>query len=204
VPASGRLKAPVTTVPGLARYLSGHGEAVLEVGRAPRSERRLRGKNDELDAVRAPRAVLAHEPLALPRSGERREALRLLLIARRGAVDVRREALAQLRSVIVTAPDRLRDELRGLSLGRLLDRCSRLRRLEHLAACPLSGGVLGNRRSPTKPDHPRTPRPARRPWCAGSGNIPELNVILDVVVASGERRRLGRRRLTRFRMSPEG
>ncbi len=31
-----------------------------------------------------------------------------------------------------------------------------------------------------------------------SGVIPELNVILDVVVASGERRRLGRRRLTRF------
>src|SRR6266498_1403743 len=31
-----------------------------------------------------------------------------------------------------------------------------------------------------------------------SGIIPQLNVILDVVVASGERRRLGRRRLTRF------
>jgi hypothetical protein len=31
-----------------------------------------------------------------------------------------------------------------------------------------------------------------------SGVIPELNVILGVVVASGERRRLGRRRLTRF------
>jgi transposase len=30
--------------------------------------------------------------------------------------------------VIVTSPDRLRDELRGLPLGQLLDRCSRLRR----------------------------------------------------------------------------
>jgi transposase len=113
---------------GLARYLSGQGETVLEVGRAARSERRLRGKDDTLDAVRAARAALAREPLALPRSGERREALRLLLIARRSAVDVRREALVQLRSVIVTAPDQLREELRGLSLGRLLDRCSRLRR----------------------------------------------------------------------------
>jgi len=37
-----------------------------------------------------------------------------------------------------------------------------------------------------------------------SGVIRELNVILDVVVASGEWRRLGRRRLTRFGMSPEG
>jgi transposase len=51
-----------------------------------------------------------------PRSGERREALRLLLLARRGAVDVRREALVQLHRVIVTAPDRLREELRGLAV----------------------------------------------------------------------------------------
>src|SRR5213593_4053734 len=44
------------------------------------------------------------------------------------AVDVRREALGQLRGVIVTAPDRLREELRVLPTGRLLERCSRLRR----------------------------------------------------------------------------
>jgi transposase len=113
---------------GLARYLSKRGEEVLEVGRSSRSERRLHGKDDELDAVRAARAVLTSEPLPLPRSGERREALRLLLVARRSAVDVRREALVQLRSVIVTAPDRLREELRGLSVQRLLERCSRLRR----------------------------------------------------------------------------
>ena len=57
-----------------------------------------------------------------------REALRLLLLARRSAVDVRREALTQLRGVIVTAPDRLREQLRVLPVGRLLERCSRLRR----------------------------------------------------------------------------
>jgi transposase len=113
---------------GLARYLSERGEVVLEAGRPARSERRLRGKDDELDAVRAARAALRSEPLARPRSGERREALRLLLVTRRGAVDVRREALVQLRSVIVTAPDRLREELRRLAVGRLLERCSRLRR----------------------------------------------------------------------------
>jgi transposase len=113
---------------GLARYLSERGETVLEVGRSPRGERRLRGKDDQLDAVRAARAALSSEPPARPRSGERREALRLLLVARRGAVDVRREALVQLRSVIVTAPDRLRQELRGLPRQRLLGRCSRLRR----------------------------------------------------------------------------
>jgi transposase len=112
----------------LARFLSEHGEAVLEVSRTLRPERRLAGKNDTLDAVRIARAALASETLALPRAGERREAMRLLLIARRSAVDVRREALTQLRAVIVTAPEPLREQLRRLSLGKLLDRCSRFRR----------------------------------------------------------------------------
>jgi transposase len=113
---------------GLARYLVGVGESVLETSRVPQMERRLRGKDDALDAVRTARAALASETLALPRRGERREALRLLLVARRSAVDVRREALGQLRAVIVTAPDGLREELRTLPVGKLLNRCSRLRR----------------------------------------------------------------------------
>ena len=123
---------------GLARFLAAHGETVLEISRTAHSERRLRGKEDALDAVSTARAALASETLALPRSGQRREALRLLLIARRSAVDVRREALVQLRSVIVTAPDRLRDELRGLPAGRLLDRCSHLRRSRSASADELA------------------------------------------------------------------
>jgi transposase len=113
---------------GLARFLAERGEVVLELSRTPRAERRLAGRDDTLDAVRTARAALASEALALPRAGERREALRLLLVARRSAVDVRREALSQLRAVIVTAPEGLRQELRGLPEGKLLDRCSRLRR----------------------------------------------------------------------------
>jgi transposase len=113
---------------GLARYLQARGESVLEVSRTPRSERRLRGKDDALDAVMTARAALASHTLALPRTGERREALRLLLVARRSAVDVRREALTQLRAVIVTAAEPLRQELRRLPEGKLLDRCSRFRR----------------------------------------------------------------------------
>jgi transposase len=113
---------------GLARFLAGRGEIVLELSRTPRAERRLRGKDDALDAARTARAALAGETLALPRAGERREALRLLLVARRSAVDVRREALTQLRALIVSAPDGLRQELRGLPVGKLLERCSHLRR----------------------------------------------------------------------------
>jgi len=113
---------------GLARYLSGRGETVLEAGRSPRGERRLRGKDDGLDAIRAARAALGNDGLAVPRAGQHREALRLLLVARRGAVDVRRQALVQLRSVIVTSPEQLRHELRRLPQQRLLERCGRLRR----------------------------------------------------------------------------
>ena len=42
---------------GLARYLAGAGETVLEIGRTPRAERRLRGKDDALDAARIARAA---------------------------------------------------------------------------------------------------------------------------------------------------
>src|SRR5215204_4815868 len=37
---------------GLTRYLGDRAETVLEVGRHARSERRLRGKDDPLDAIR--------------------------------------------------------------------------------------------------------------------------------------------------------
>ena len=123
---------------GLARFLASHGETVLEVSRTPRTERRLRGKDDALDATRTARAALTGEKLSLPRAGERREALRLLLVARRSAVDVRREALTQLRAVLVTAPDGLRHDLHGLPVGKLLDRCSRLRQTSSAEADELA------------------------------------------------------------------
>ena len=70
---------------GLARALGQRGERVLEVGRGVRAERRLRGKDDPLDAVRAARTALAAEAPTLPRAGQRQEALRVLLLARRSA-----------------------------------------------------------------------------------------------------------------------
>ena len=127
---------------GLGRYLHARGESVLEVSRTPRGERRLRGKDDALDAARTARAALASDTLALPRTGERREALRLLLVARRSAVDVRREALTQLRAVIVTAPEQLRQELCRLPEGTLLGRCSRFRRTSSAGADELATRIV--------------------------------------------------------------
>jgi hypothetical protein len=113
---------------GLTRFLSARAESVAEVGRSIRGERRLRGKDDPLDAIRAARSALATGTQLLPRAGRRQEALRVLPLTRRSAVDVRRLALVQLRSVIVTAPERLREELRPLPVGQLIRRCSRFRR----------------------------------------------------------------------------
>ena len=123
---------------GLARHLTARDEMVHESARSSRAERRLHGKDDPLDAIRAARSVIGTGTRATPRSGERQEALRVLTVARRSAVDVRRVALVQLRSVIVTAPEAIRQELRVLPVTELVRRCSRLRRsnartADHLA-----------------------------------------------------------------------
>ena len=82
-------------------------------------------RDEELDNTVDPRPFTRTR---LPRSGQRQEALRVLMLARRSAVDVRRVALVQLRSVIVTSPEELREELRRLPVGELIERCSRFRR----------------------------------------------------------------------------
>ena len=146
----GRSRARGSYGAGLARSLSEHGEAVLEISRTPRT-RAAAGRQRRL-ARRGPDRLGRRSPARRSRCrarGERREALRLLLIARRSAVDVRREALTQLRAVIVTAPEPLREELRRLPLGKLLDRCSRLRRT----------GRSRRARDPARPAQPRPPHP---------------------------------------------
>ena len=112
---------------GLTRFLAGRGERLLEVERPTRTGSRSRLKSDPLDALRAARLVLSGQPLAQPRSGELREALRALLTTRDSAVAVRRAGLCQLRALLVLLPDPLRRQLRGLTRGRLLRRCATLR-----------------------------------------------------------------------------
>lgn len=108
---------------GLARQLAGAGERVLEVERPRRLARRGGAKSDRLDALRAARALLAESKPALPRTGGRRESLRVLLTVRASAVSARKVALNQLRAQLVTCPEPLRAELRSLTRARLLRRC---------------------------------------------------------------------------------
>jgi transposase len=112
---------------GLARYLADRGERVMEVERPVRRGSRGRIKTDLLDAQRAARSVLAGQAGATPRLGEQTQALRALVVTRRGAVTASTQAINQLRGLLITAPPPLRERLQGLSQTRLVDACSRLR-----------------------------------------------------------------------------
>ena len=105
---------------GLTRALGARGERVVEVSRIKRG--RSGAKSDALDAVRAARVAIAAEAPAAPRAAGKREALRALLVTREGALDAKRAGLAQLRALIVTAPEPLRAQLRALTRAKLLAR----------------------------------------------------------------------------------
>jgi transposase len=114
---------------GLTTFLLERGEWVVEIDRPGRPARRNGAKTDELDAVRAAREALSREHLAAPRARGDREAMRVLLAARHGAVVARTKAIGQLKALIVNAPEALREQLRRGSTDQQLDRCARLRTL---------------------------------------------------------------------------
>jgi transposase len=113
---------------GLARYLAAHGVKVVEVNRPNRQTRRLRGKDDPVDAEAAARAVLSGEARVVPKSGDGPvEAIRQLRVARSGAIKARISASNQLHSLADTAPERVRAHLRGLTLRKKVVLCERWR-----------------------------------------------------------------------------
>jgi transposase len=123
---------------GLAAFLGGCGERVVEVGRPKRPTRRTPAKSDALDAIRAGREALAQERLASPRRRGDRQALRVLLACRRGAITARVAATGQLKALIVGAPEELRAQLRGRPTVQQVRACAALRArparsLEHRA-----------------------------------------------------------------------
>jgi transposase len=112
---------------GLARFLAARGERVCELERPAREGAGRRLKSDALDALRAARQALAGQRLAEPRAAGTREALRVLLQARAGAIAIRRAGLNQLRALVVSAPEDLREQLRGQGRDALMRSCCRLR-----------------------------------------------------------------------------
>lgn len=113
---------------GLCRFLRSAGVVVVEVERPERPGRRAAGKSDALDAERAARAVLAGKARVTPKAGDGPvESLRVIWSTRRGAVKAKTQAANYLHSLVVTAPDALRTQLRGLTPDALASRACRWR-----------------------------------------------------------------------------
>lgn len=113
---------------GLCRFLHEAGVEVFEVIRPNRQARRRRGKSDVADAEAAARAALNGEADATPKRGDGDvESIRMLRVARRSALKACTQAANQIRSLIVTAPEPLRQRLRGLELAELTATCARFR-----------------------------------------------------------------------------
>lgn len=112
---------------GLTTYLLEQAEPVAEIDRPARPARRNGAKSDELDATRAAREALARPHLAQPRQRGAREALRVLLRTRKGAVRARSRAVCHLKALVVTAAEVLRHQLHKLGTDALVLRCARLR-----------------------------------------------------------------------------
>jgi transposase len=113
---------------GLSRHLREAGVVVLEVTRPNRQERHRNGKDDALDAIEAARAVLAGRAVATAKtSSGNSEALRVLVGAQRSAKQARIATMVQLRHLMFTAPDELRERYAKLSRVELTRQCARLR-----------------------------------------------------------------------------
>lgn len=112
---------------GLAIFLLEQGEWVVEVDRPRRLPARNGAKSDDLDAVRAAREALSREHLTQPRRRGEREAIRVLLATRRGAIEARTQAIALLKATIVSAPEGLRLHFRKMTTDEQLTRAARLR-----------------------------------------------------------------------------
>jgi transposase len=113
---------------GLARHLQREGVAVVEVDRPNRQRRRRQGKSDPHDAVTAARAAQAGDALGAAKLRDGNvEAIRVLRVVRCGAKRDRTRAINQMRSLVSTGPDDLRQQLRGLTIHKLVRRAAAFR-----------------------------------------------------------------------------
>ena len=134
---------------------------IVEVDRPDRKTRRAKGKSDPIDAYAAARAALSGQASGTPKTRDGRvEAIRALRLVRRSAVKARTQAINQLKSLLVTGPADLREQLRPLGPAALVEACARLR----------PGADLTDPRSRSRPrcagwppasarSTPRSPRP---------------------------------------------
>ncbi|BBZ55230.1 IS110 family RNA-guided transposase [Mycolicibacterium phocaicum] len=111
---------------GFTRALTAAGIEVVEVTRAVKSTRRRKGKSDPLDAYSAARTALAGDQLATPKD-DATAGLRALHIARRSAVKHRTAVINQIKAMLVSAPDTVREKYSGLTTLTLIEAIARCR-----------------------------------------------------------------------------
>jgi transposase len=113
---------------GLARHLDRSGVTVIEVPRPDRRLRRNRGKSDPIDAEAAARSVLAGTATVQPKLADGPiEAIRVIRVARLGAVKAKTATTNALKAMVITAPEPLRTQLTGLTTIQLVNTCGRFR-----------------------------------------------------------------------------
>jgi transposase len=113
---------------GLTRFLRGQGVEVIEIDRSNRQARRQHGKSDPADAIEAARAAHNGRARGVAKSRDGNvEAIRALLVAKRSARAVRIKTVNQIRQLTFTAPDELRERMRGLGTALLMHEAASLR-----------------------------------------------------------------------------
>lgn len=113
---------------GLCRVLLDNGVAVFEVNRPDRAKRRLRGKSDPTDAESAARAVLSGTATAIPKQQSGAcEAMRIISVARRSSVKAKTQAINQLRALLVSAPQDIREKLWRAKTCDCVKACAKIR-----------------------------------------------------------------------------
>jgi len=154
---------------GLSRHFTRAGVEVLEVCRYDRQRRRMKGKSDTIDAEAAARAALARDMVATPKAGTGRvEAIRALRVPRNSAMKARTQVANQIHTLIDTAPDHLREQLRGRKVAALVDEMARWR--------------PGSPIDPTEA-HRVSLRILARRWQQLSSEIAELDAHISELVA---------------------
>lgn len=110
---------------GLCRHLQALNIDVVEVIRPAKVVRRMKGKSDAIDAYTAAHTALTHQNVVTPKTSiSTVEAIRVVHAGRRSAVKAHTEVIAQIKSLLVTAPERVRAQYRGLSSKKLVSRLS--------------------------------------------------------------------------------
>lgn len=112
---------------GLLPVLQAAGLEVVEVIRPNRGSRR-RGKSDPIDAYQAAKETLAGQFLPIPKApGGAIDAIRPLLITRHSAVAARAAVLQLISSLLITAPQGVRERFRRLPRTQRINALARLR-----------------------------------------------------------------------------